>query len=189
MEYIKKHLVVIVAILVPVIFLVVVALFVYVPNRSVKTDYDFVYMTCDGDMYAYKNIDCYGYMRSSYKVKEGKIVYTEPDIKSEFYVAKDTAVVRIFVHNTEINESREIALEDAVKLKLNSLSVSPDGVSIRGESDRSGDFLILGGGSNYGHYLIKGDNREKLNIISNNDYYGREINLLGWVLPPRVNSK
>ena len=60
-----------------------------------------------------------------------------PDI-NENYTA------RIFLHDTEKNESKEITLEDAQKLTLNSLLTSPEGVTVSSNySYRGGDFFFL----------------------------------------------
>lgn len=95
---------------------------------------------------------------------------------------------RIFMHDTQKNESREITLEEAQGLSLNSLLTSPDGVSVSSDYSRGADFIFLfDGGSSYGYYLMKGNSKNRLNLINSDDryYYQDNFQFIGWVIPGR----
>ncbi len=194
-EFIKNNFVLLIAFSLPILLILIVALSVYLPSFFISTKYNFIYTSCVNgvDYYSY-NYNCNNYLQKRYAVVDGKLVLNNidpnqdsdedkiPDIKENY-------TVRIFLHDTEKNESREISLEDAQKLTLNGLLTSPDGVSVAGNYSYSGgDFFIFGGGSSsYGYYLTKGKGKSKLNLINESDryYYRDNFDFLGWVLPAR----
>ncbi len=184
MDFIRKNIVAI-AILIPIIFLAVVALYVYVPNRVVETDYDFVYATCDGGSYYYEKTNCLEFINAHYKVADKKLTYTEPEAGSDFENFAKGKKVRIFKHDTEKNISKEITLAEVEKNELSDLVQSPDGVMLKWSYEGSGDFLFFDGGrSESGYYLMKDGKKMKMNTISSPDSYYNDNNfkLIGWVL-------
>jgi len=195
MEFIKKNFALLLAFILPIALIAVVALSTYLPSLFLSTKYNFVYTSCtDGTNYYY-SYNCDNYLQKRFSVIGGKVIANDvdsaldsdrdgiPDI-NENYAA------RIFLHDTEKNESREITLEEAQALTLNDLLTSPDGVTVSSHYDRSGgDFFFIfdGGSSSYGYYLTKGKSRDKLNLINGSDqyYYRNNFQFVGWVLPGR----
>lgn len=191
MKTIKENLAIVLAFALPIVLILVVWLSVYIPSLLVKTNYNFVYAVCDsGD--AYYGQYCQSYLGQRYSVVDGVLKEhdVEPDLKFRNEVIRgvmDFYSARIFLHDTQKNESREIRLAEAQQLELNTLLTSPDGVTISdGRSRNSGDFFYLfdGGGSTYGQYLVKGNSRKKMNIIGVSDYYSKRdgFDFLGWVI-------
>lgn len=195
MEFIKKNFALLLAFILPIALIAVVALSAYLPSLFLSTKYNFVYTSCtDGTNYYY-SYNCDTYLQKRFSVVDGKLVSNDvdpaldsdrdgiPDI-NERYTA------RIFLHDTEKNESREITLEEAQALTFNDLLTSPDGVTVSSHYDRSGgDFFFIfdGGSSSYGYYLTKGKSRDRLNLINGSDqyYYRNNFQFVGWVLPGR----
>lgn len=207
-EFIKNNLVVIIAFLLPVLFVVGVMVSIYMPFSSVSTKYNFIYATCDslGGYY----YDCTSYINRRYDVVDGKLVIkdfsqkynsngSENDPSAYQVVVPDGVTLpktdqemndRIFLHDTETNQSREITKEEAKTLSLNSFLSSPDGVSVSGGYNGGGCglFFVFGcGRSTYEYYLMKGNIKSKLNLISTKDqyYYPESFKFIGWVLPGR----
>lgn len=188
-EFIKRNVGVLVALMLPVMFILVVALAVYLPSLSLSTKYDFVYATCsEGDRYSYS---CDKYLSMRFSVVDGKLT-TNPvsqDATGDKLPNKEAEyTVRVFLHDTQANESREISLEEARALSLNRLVTSPDGVSVSGEYTSAPNVLfIFDGNSSYDNYLTKGSSRRKLNLIDQGGrrYYSNDIHFIGWVLPAR----
>lgn len=190
-QFIKKNFAVILAFLLPLLLIFVVLLSAYLPNFFLSTNYNFIYIVCS-DGTNYYRYGCGDYIEKLYSVSNGKLILNQvdpyhdsdkdgtPDIKENYYV-------RIFMHNTERNESREITFDEATTLNLNSLLTSPDGVTITSNYDRGPEFLFFDAGSSYGHYLIKGNLKKKMNIINEDDryYYRNGFRFIGWVLPGR----
>lgn len=195
MEFVKKNFALLFAFLLPIVLIVVIALSTYLPSISLSTSYNFVYISCvDGTNYHY-SYNCNNYLQKRYSVVGNRLVMNDidptldsdndkiPDIKENY-------TARIFLHDTEKNESREITLEEAQALTVKNLMTSPDGVTVSSHYDRNGGdfFFIFGGGSSsYGYYLTKGKSRDKLNLINDTDqyYYRDNFQFVGWVLPGR----
>ena len=191
-EFFKQNLTLVLAFSLPILLIVIVALSTYLPSLFLSTNYNFVYSDCtDGTNYYYHN--CNNYLQNRLVVVNGKLVVNDinptldsdndgiPDINENY---KE----RIFLHDTEKNESREITIEEARGLSLNNLVTSPDGISVSSDYSRGAEFLFLfDGGSSYGYYLMKGNNKSKLNLINNDDryYYQDNFQFIGWVLPGR----
>ncbi len=197
-EYIKQNLAVILAFLLPIGLIVVVGLTTYIPSHLLSTKYNFIYTSCTNgrDYYSY---NCDTYLEKKYSVVNGALTENEVPknvVNDDDFVNKNSSTGnklqyndRIFYHNTEKNESREITLEEAKKLKLSSLLTSPDGVNVSGyySSGGGGSFLFSGNSSSYGYYLMKGKTKSKLNLINQSDvyYYQNNFQFVGWVLPGR----
>lgn len=191
-EFLKRNFAILLAFLLPVALIAIVALNVYLPSLFLSTKYNFVYSSCtEGtNYYPYQ---CDNYLQKRYSVVNNKLMVNAvdpvqdsdrdgiPDIKENY-------TARIFLHNTEKNESREITLEEAQVLALNGLLTSPDGVTVSSNYDRGGDFFpFFGSNSSYGYYLTKGKSHRKLNLINRDDryYYRDNFQFIGWVLPGR----
>lgn len=191
-EFLKKNFAIVLAFVLPVALIAIIALSTYLPSLFLSTDYNFLYSACtDGtNYYSYR---CDNYLQKRYSVVNNKLVVNDidptldsdndgiPDI-NENYTA------RLFLHDTEKNESREITITEAQTLNLNSLLTSPDGVTVSSHYDRGSDFFFLfDRGSSYGYYLTKGKSRSKLNLINRDDryYYRDNFQFIGWILPGR----
>lgn len=192
-EFIKRNWVLVLAFALPIIFILVIVLYTYLPSMFLSTKYDFVYASCS-ESQNYYPYNCGSYMEQRFGVENNKLVLKGQDqvrtydnsgnlIKTENYS------VRLFYHDTKKNESREITKEDAQKYSLNGLLTSPDGVSVSNGYDRNVEvFPFFSGGSSFAYFLTKGRNRSELNLINvnNNRYYDRnDFKLIGWVMPGR----
>ncbi len=194
-EFLKKNFAILLAFILPVALIAIVALSTYLPSLFLSTNYNFIYSSCfDGTNY-YDSYRCDNYLQKRHSVVNSKLVVNAIDPNQDWDGNKIPDIrknytARIFLHDTKKNESREITLEEAQTLSLNSLLTSPDGITVSSQYTRNsgGDFFIFGGGSSsYGHYLTKGKSRDKLNLINRDDqsYYRHNFQFLGWVLPGR----
>lgn len=191
-EFFKKNFAIVLAFALPVALIAIVAVSAYVPSLFLSTDYNFIYSSCSAgtDYYTYY---CNTYLQKRHAVVDGKLAINSldplqdsdrdgiPDV-NENYTA------RIFLHDTQKNESREITLEEAKALTLNGLLTSPDGVTVSGNYDNGDDFLFLfNNSSTFDYYLTKGRSRSRLNLIHHDDryYYRDNFQFIGWILPGR----
>ncbi len=193
--FLRKNFALVLAFGLPMLLIAAVALSTYLPGVFLSTHYNFVYTSCT-DGVKYYPYSCDNYLQKRYGVVNGKLVRNSvnlsedadkngvPDFNTEY---SD----RIFLHDTKLNESREITLEEAQALTLNNLLTSPDGVTVSsGYTTRHGGFFLFdGGSSSYGYYLTKGRSRSKLQLINTTDqyYYQNNFQFLGWVLPGRTS--
>ncbi len=190
-QFLKQNFAILLAFILPLVLIAGVALSVYLPSVSLSTNYNFVYSSCFGgtDYYSYQ---CDRYLQGRYSVVNGKIVLNplnpnQDSDKNGVLDINETYTARLFLHDTQKNESKEITLEEGQTLMLNGLLTSPDGVTVSSHYNNSGDFFIFGGGSSsYGYYLTKGKAKTKLELISNDRYYYQNnFRFIGWVLPGR----
>ncbi|MFZ2151667.1 MAG: hypothetical protein WAV09_01000 [Minisyncoccia bacterium] len=190
-QFLKQNFAILLAFILPLVLIAGVALSVYLPSMSLSTKYNFVYSSCFGgtDYYSYQ---CDRYLQGRYSVVNGKIVLNplnpnQDSDKNGILDINETYTARLFLHDTEKNESKEITLEEGQTLTLNGLLTSPDGVTVSNHYNNGGDFFIFGGGSSsYGYYLTKGKAKTKLELISNDRYYYQNnFRFIGWVLPGR----
>lgn len=190
-QFLKQNFAILLAFILPLVLIAGVALSVYLPSVSLSTNYNFVYSSCFGgtDYYSYQ---CDRYLQGRYSVVNGKIVLNplnpnQDSDKNGVLDINETYTARLFLHDTQKNESKEITLEEGQTLMLNGLLTSPDGVTVSSYYNNSGDFFIFGGGSSsYGYYLTKGKAKTKLELISNDRYYYQNnFRFIGWVLPGR----
>lgn len=157
------------------------------PSLLFSTKYNFVYAACDGAIYEYP-YGCDSYTKTLYTVENNQLVVHEvnpakdsdkdgtPDINEQYKV-------RLFVHDTQLNGSREITPEEAQQMKFSTLLTSPDDVTISSGYSSGSGFFLFDGGSSYGQYLLKGNLRSRLNLIHDDRYYSQEIfHFIGWIL-------
>lgn len=197
MEFIKKNFAMLLAFMLPIVLIAVVVLSTYLPSLFLSTSYNFVYTSCVNGTNYYHSNNCDNYLQKRYSVVDNKLVANnvDPTLDSGNNKIPDVNknyTARIFLHDTEKNESREITFEEAQTLPLNTLLTSPDGVAVSRHYDRNGSdsfFIFNGGGSlsSYGYYLTKGKSKDKLNLINSRDqyYYRNNFQFVGWVLPGR----
>ena len=191
-QFIKNNFVLLLAFTLPLILIIGIAISTYLPSLFLSTDYNFIYTACNENRNSYP-YNCNDYLQKLYSVVGNKLVKNNVDMNQDsdkngqpdFNGKYDS---RIFLHNTQKNESREITLAEAEMLMLNGLLTSPDGVTVSSNYSRSGGnfFIFDGGHSSYGYYLMKGKSKSRLNLINNTDYYYQNnFQFLGWVLPGR----
>jgi hypothetical protein len=188
-KFIKNNLSLIVAFSLPIALILVVVVATYSPFSSVETGYNFIYSSCDNGTGGY-SYGCLDHMKALFSVRDDKLVMNKinpnkdsdrdniPDIEENYHV-------RIFLHDTEKNESREVKFEEAKNYKIISDTItSPDGVNVSGKYDRGPEvFPIIDTHSSYDYYLTKGKGRKKLNLINRDSryYYRDNFRFIGWL--------
>lgn len=187
----KEHSIVILAFILPLLLIGGLAVSIYFPSMLLSTEYDFVYATCGVGMNHYYDYSCEAYLNNLYVVENGRLLLRDinPLQDSDSDGTTDVAehyVARLFLHDTQTNEGKEITLSEAQTFHFNPLITSPDGVSVESEYNNGGDFFIFfDGASQQGYYLTKGSKRSKLNLVNddNNRYYYRgNFKFIGWVV-------
>lgn len=185
--FIKNNFAVLLAFALPIILIIAIALSVYIPSLLVFTDYNFVYATCTtGTQYPPNR--CNRYLDLRFTVVDGELVVnevdTETDLDDRYSYNNDNYNPRLFLHDTEKNESREITVSEAQSLTLSPLLTSPDGVSVSSDYERGPDLLFLDGGSSFGYFLKQGSNKKRINLIHSDSRYSyrNDFRFIGWVL-------
>lgn len=189
-QSLKQHGIVIIAFLLPVVFVAGVVLFTYIPNAFVSSNYNFIYSFCyTGDDFYSRG--CEAFSRDYLIVSDGRLVENlsalRQDVDNDGIRNEDENYdVRVFLHDTQTNRSKEISLEEAKTYSLDSLVTSPDGYNVGLIKDsNSSSFLFPFHTPSRDYYLKKGNAKKKLDLVINsNSYYPYEtFRFLGWVLP------
>ena len=173
----------------PLLFIGVIVLTTTIPSSRLTTEYDFVYATCNEGQNVY-SYNCSGYLNQYYDVVDGtltiKVVPEDSDSDRDLIPdVKENYRTRLFVHDVDTNQSREITFDEVQSYSLRDLITSPDDVSVEFEASRSrGFFLFYDSRSNNGYYLTKGSARKELNLIDDGAqyYYSGNFMFVGWVL-------
>ena len=188
MDLLRKNGLVLLAFIVPVLLIGAVLATTAISAQGAKTEYNFVYALCDDGLNYYQRA-CDDYLKTRYDVVDGKLQIlpispTQDSDNDGTFDVNENYSVRIFLHDTNENVSREIAEGDAQRLSLEDLLTSPDDVTFSFGYNRGPDsFFLFGGSSSSGYYLTKGSSKQKLNLIHDDDryYYRDRVHFLGWV--------
>lgn len=191
MNFIKKNILLIISFALPIILIVAVIISARLPSFLLSTKYNFIYISCSYEMDHY--YDCGNFLDRSYTVVDGKLSAIElkqnkdQGLKNKKLNVDEIDYPRIFLHDSLINESREITFEEAQTLQIDKLLTSPDGVTISTSCDDGAGFFIFdSGSSSFAYYLTKGKSKNKLNIINTGPCYLKSnFKFLGWVLSNR----
>jgi len=170
----KKNLPLYIALAVPVLMIILVAAFIYLPGIGKKPAHNFLYMTGN-------NVYDYAYNNIGYQVNGGHLVYNPPASPAPNqpnYPASGD--VHFYLYDVANNQAKEVTLAEAEGYNLDSSNTSSDGYTIQQGNGNSGDFLFGGGGGDYTSWFIKGHNRAiKLNLKLTGAYYSN-FRFLGW---------
>lgn len=161
------------ALSVPIIMIILIAVSIYVPRLWVKPGYDFVYNS-NGPAY-------YGY--GSFTVEGETLQKLAP---SPEYLGSTPASAlptnppeKLYVYHVETAVSEEISFEDAQKLRLSDKKTSPDGFQVE-EPSYSPSMLFTGGRDYYSRYLVGKGVSKKLELEQRDNY--TPAGFIGWVL-------
>lgn len=171
----KKNIPLYIALAIPVLMIVLVAAFIYLPGIGQKPKENFVYMTGNAPYY-------YGPGSSGYYVSSGKLIYTPPPTANPPLPKPDTLQPHFYVYDVAKDQATEITFEQAQNYSLDSSNTSPDGYTIERGNGGGGDFFFGGAPGDYNNWYIKGHNRSrKLNLkLTGNYSYGDNFQFLGW---------
>jgi hypothetical protein len=170
----KKNIPLIIALSVPVLMIILVAAFIYLPGLGKKPKANFLY---ESGNYVYDNYS------GGYSVKNGQLVQTPPPVSQPAYYNQNQDV-HFYLYDVKNNSATEVNFQQAQGYHLDSGAQSPDGFTVvQGNYSGGGDLFFGGGVSNdYNSWFIRGHNRSiKLNLklISSQNYYN--FKFLGWV--------
>lgn len=166
----KQKIAAIAGVLIPVVFIVIVAVIAYVPSLFINPKYDFLYVK--------------GYDSSKYYEVHAKHLMKVPaprgydDNYSGATYNHRQVTPTIYRYDVASDTTESISFEAARQLTLSSSPKSPDGYKLE-KATGSGGFLFWSSysGSNEDPYLQKGLASKKLSLPG--DSY--DFELIGWV--------
>ncbi len=173
----RNNIPLLVGIALPIIIIVAVAAFIFLPSISIKPAHDFLY-TNERDQYNYNVI-----FKNDYDVVDKKLVLkprTLPTIEPTYPRVIEDAP-RLYRYEVKTNTAHEIPFKDAALLSLVPGPSSPDGYTVEYRYGHDGIFELFGSNnSNRGYFMTKGGAGKRLKLNDTN-YYSDEIKLVGWI--------
>jgi hypothetical protein len=176
-----KNLPILVGIFLPIVFILIISLVIFLPSLSIKPQYNFLY-TGRNDYYNYDG----GY-KNNYKVENGKIALDPvPPLTDKNVIQKYKGdMAKIYLYDVKNNSSHEISFVEALKLNLDPGPSSPDGYTISYQYGHDGIFELFGSGDNTGWSIVKGRGKKTLIGLSSGSSYSRwydgDLKFIGWV--------
>lgn len=147
------------------------------PQWQLDPQYDFVYTSCN-DFDRFNEISCEAYLDDRFQVGDsGRLIDTATS-------TEESRTFRFFRHDTERNQSTEIAYDAVTGYELSPLLTAPDGITLESGYQSNGGFFLFGGGGEYAHYLSEGNTKVTQELI--NDFsrysYRNDFYFVGWIL-------
>lgn len=174
----KQKLPLIIAIALPIIFIVIISVVIFLPSVFVKPAHDFIYTT-EGSSYGYPNY------RTTYSIKNDRIVSDVVILTKQQLENNNIQNAPVLYRYDVVNDtSHEITFEEAQKLSLDPGPSSPDGYTVSYEYGHDGIFELFGSNNNNNGYFIgKGNGKKKLSNVGgpNERWYQGRFSIIGWV--------
>lgn len=170
----KKNLPLIIGLALPVLFIIIIAVVVYLPTNFVNPKHNFIYKEQSYDSF-----------RNDVVIVGDKLTLAPTNIAEKAMVADPYYVVKdypkLYMYDFSKSASYEITLEEAKELSVVKGPSSPDGYSIERNNNHSGIFEIFGSyEDNSGYFITSPDgSKRKLTGIQGEYYY--DLNIIGWV--------
>lgn len=194
----KENLPVIVAVALPILLVVCIAILAMLPNLGPKPQYDFLFTQSNSRAYYPSNGGCEVFanyfaienvdgqeklVKKPYTVS----VFDKPDFAEPctgYPQIADRDVADLFIYHMENGTTRAITFEEASQLVVRGKLISPDGYTVAKRYMNRG-ILDIFGGNNSGIYASKKNRHTKLEIdqFSQTNYYDRDFVFIGWVEP------
>ena len=174
-----KNLPLIIGITLPIVFIVIISIIIYIPALSIRPSYNFIYTT--NDDYAYNQV-----YRNTYNVVNGHIALQNIDVKPPLtnQVYKGDAP-DLFFYDVKTNTATKITPDQAKAYTLDPGPTSPDGYTINYEYSNEGIFSLFGSNSrDSGYFIEKNSGRKRLDgLVGQNGtyYYQGYVKILGWI--------
>ncbi len=177
-----KNLPLVFGIALPIIFILVISLVVFIPSLYVNPQHNFLYMTSD---VVYGNNQMYS---QTYVVVNDHIalksVVNNPNRPQYPYVTYRTDNPPLYLYDVKNNSSHQITFDEAKKILVVMDPMSPDGYTVTYRYSNGGIFEIFGGNNTDSRYVItKGNGSKKLDgLLPADAYYSPgNFTFLGWV--------
>ena len=170
----KKNIPLIIALTIPVLMIILVAAFIYLPGIGQKPKVNFLYLTGANTYYPYG--------QQEYQISGGHLIQTPaPKTTPPNYVPPDNTIPHFYLYDVTKNTATELTFAQAQTYTLDSSNTSADGYTIAQGNGGGGDLFFGGGSYDYNSWFIKGHNRSiKLNLkLTGSAYYNFQF--LGWI--------
>lgn len=164
----KKNLSLIIALSLPILMVIAVAISIYVSKKSINPRYDFLYTVKGGYDKPYFNIGV-----SNNRVTKSAAPQ-DPYWKDQ--LPEDPS---LYIYDVKNNTNKQISYDEATKLRIDAGPQSPDGYTV----DRGGsNSVIFYSSSNYNQFYIKNNSAAKAIDLGLDTASYYDYRFVGWIL-------
>lgn len=161
----------------PVIFVIIISVFVFLPAMFINPEHNFIYSN-QRDYY----YDYYGNNKQvNYYISNGHITASNlPTTTAEM----NKPYPKLYLYDVKNDTTKEISIDEAKVYLVDPGPSSPDGYTVKYQSNNSGIFELFGSnGRSSGYVISKGGGSKNLTGLYNTgyDYYYGSFKLIGWV--------
>lgn len=183
-KFLRKNLLLVIALLLPIALIVSVALGPYVFSLYLSTNYNFVYSLCETyppDSWPPLEFSCSEYKNQVYYIENNKLYYDEEKLQSESKHYK----IDFFLYNANNGKSKKLTEKELYSLRLIEGRTSPDGAYIV-EKVKSKTFFWYQ--HYYSVYYLEKEGRSRKIVDDRGYVYKDQFEPVGWVLRDKVES-
>jgi hypothetical protein len=164
----RKNLPLILALGLPVLMIIAIAIAIYLPARNIKPSQNFLYLS-GTDLYY-----------STIGVVDGRVQKMPSPVPPDYYRPPAPASETLYLYDFSTGESKELTMTEAAAYKVNPAPISKEGYEVM-QGGYGGGF-IFDGPSNYNKvYVRSGSAGKRLNINLGSRSYYNGFRFLGWV--------
>ncbi len=174
----KKNLPIIIGIALPLVFILVISIIIFLPTASINPEHNFIYSN-ESTYYAPNQYS------TTYSVSNsGKIVATQNVIEKIDGVPVYKAITPVlYIYDVKNDSSHQLSFEEANKYNLDPGPTSVDGYLIEYRYNNDGIFELFGSNPDQnGYFITKGNGQKKLAGLARDQYYGPgNFKFIGWI--------
>lgn len=182
-QLLKQNVLVLIAITLPLAFILLVALYVSISSKTVSSDYSFLYIECSDTINTYS---CSNYLNQRYKIVNNKLTINQisADIiksyewETTYLSAKDT----FYIYDAKNDKKAEITFNEATNLNLSQSKTSPDKVTIIENQSNNYSYSPFGSSRSRKDYLKKNGFSKQITLTESTDRYYNNYKFMGWIL-------
>jgi hypothetical protein len=173
----NKNLPLIIGIALPVLFIGIVSIILFLPSLFIRPQHNFIYSS-NNDYYSYNQA-----YRNSYAVENGRLIMEPLPVQAGVVYTYKADAPDLFLYDVKSDSSHLIEYSEARRWNLDPGPSSPDGYTVKYEYGHDGIFELFGSdGRDNGYFISKGSGSKKLRGLGNNGYYDSgNFKLIGWV--------
>jgi hypothetical protein len=181
---ITKNIPLLVGIALPIVFILVISMIVFIPSLSIKPQYNFLYLKSNSPYYYNYNQELIGYALENNHLSLKPLPKT-PDVAYKGDGNGDITRPLLYLYDVKNNTAHQVEFDEAKNFVLDPGPSSPDGYTVSYQYGNSGIFELFGSGGNQSGYVISKGNASKklsgLNYSGYGYYNSGDFHFIGWV--------
>ncbi len=175
----KKNIPLLVGILLPIVFIIILSVVVFLPMHSVNPAHNFLYAS---NSYSYRNDENGQTRMNNFIIQNGKLFRNTPSA-SPLEQNQNIKYIdpELYMYDVKTDTIRKTTFEEAEKYVYEDSRTSSDGYTVQYDYNNAGIFELFGARSNPGYVVSNGKSQKRLkSMMAENQYY-YSLALIGWI--------